>query len=479
MYALETGGSYKTSAISSKQSGYLSKGSRGEDVKAVQQVLNKLGYSTGGVDGIFGKNTDAAIKAFQKANGLTPDGIIGPQTLKALIKAANSISSGSTTSVQQKTSTYTKPASTSYTAQNTANSYRTGINANKTYQNSSTTPVIYDKNGSTTPIIAGRSSTPKLNILAGQINGSTIPQNYKIYDKNGNIITNQQNTNAITVAKNFGKGMGDAVVGTLKGVWTIATHPAETVQGIAYVATHPAETVNTIKNEAIKTYNKFKTGDANTRAKIAGRVVGEIAIGLVGTKGLDKGIKAAKEATVIAGTAKTAETAVDITKAGKAAGVAEKAVGKISKVVPKIESTSVKETAISPSKLAQMAQGKPPYPGIDRFRDITLKEGKIIYRGEPNGTEFFTTESAIRRSEGDAEKLFKGLQVEKHREKGYRKVMVGYKVTKDTKAAFGIAKANVKHGEGGLPQIFVPNVKELEQKGILVPVKEIPLKNYK
>ncbi|AIS53557.1 hypothetical protein TKV_c24390 [Thermoanaerobacter kivui] len=57
--------------------------------------------------------------------------------------------------------------------------------------------------------------------------------------------------------------------------------------------------------------------------------------------------------------------------------------------------------------------------------------------------------------------------------------MVGYKVTKDTKAAFGIAKANVKHGEGGLPQIFVPNVKELEQKGILVPVKEIPLKNYK
>ncbi|SHF05395.1 hypothetical protein SAMN02745195_01745 [Thermoanaerobacter uzonensis DSM 18761] len=192
------------------------------------------------------------------------------------------------------------------------------------YISASTTPVIYNKDGSTTPI-AGGSTTPKINIIAGQINGSTTLQNYKIYDKNGQITINQQNVNTVTVLKNFGEGMGDAVVDTLKGVWTIATHPVETAQGIAYAATHPAETANVIKNEAIKIYNDFKTGDANTKSKIAGRIVGEIGLAVVGTKGIDKGVKILKEATVIAGTAKASEAAVDITKAGKAVGVVEKA----------------------------------------------------------------------------------------------------------------------------------------------------------
>ncbi len=53
-------------------------GSRGEYVKTLQQKLNLT------ADGIFGKNTDAAVRAFQKANGLTPDGIVGPHTWEYL-----------------------------------------------------------------------------------------------------------------------------------------------------------------------------------------------------------------------------------------------------------------------------------------------------------------------------------------------------------------------------------------------------------
>ncbi len=53
-------------------------------IKKVQQALNKRGYSCGTADGIMGKRTRIALKKFQKANGLTVDGKIGPQVKKAL-----------------------------------------------------------------------------------------------------------------------------------------------------------------------------------------------------------------------------------------------------------------------------------------------------------------------------------------------------------------------------------------------------------
>lgn len=62
-----------------------------EDIKKIQRQLKQLGYDLGtfgdqadGVDGQFGSMTEAAIKAFQEAHGLEADGIIGPETLKAL-----------------------------------------------------------------------------------------------------------------------------------------------------------------------------------------------------------------------------------------------------------------------------------------------------------------------------------------------------------------------------------------------------------
>lgn len=52
--------------------------------KAVQQKLKELGYYTGSVDGVYGQGTRSAVIAFQKANGLTADGIVGAKTAKAL-----------------------------------------------------------------------------------------------------------------------------------------------------------------------------------------------------------------------------------------------------------------------------------------------------------------------------------------------------------------------------------------------------------
>ncbi|AZB44944.1 N-acetylmuramoyl-L-alanine amidase [Bacillus sp. FJAT-42376] len=59
-------------------------GSRGEAVTDLQRKLTKLGFNTGGVDGIFGPATDRAVRAFQKSRGLTADGIAGTNTWNAL-----------------------------------------------------------------------------------------------------------------------------------------------------------------------------------------------------------------------------------------------------------------------------------------------------------------------------------------------------------------------------------------------------------
>lgn len=53
-------------------------------IKKVQKALNDLGYSCGKADGVAGKKTKEAVKQYQKDNGLTVDGKIGNEVIKAL-----------------------------------------------------------------------------------------------------------------------------------------------------------------------------------------------------------------------------------------------------------------------------------------------------------------------------------------------------------------------------------------------------------
>lgn len=59
-------------------------GDGGDDVAQLQEALIELGYLTGKADGNYGSKTTAAVKAFQKANGLTVDGVAGADTQKVL-----------------------------------------------------------------------------------------------------------------------------------------------------------------------------------------------------------------------------------------------------------------------------------------------------------------------------------------------------------------------------------------------------------
>ena len=63
----------------------LRTGSRGDAVRKLQELLNAKGYTCGDVDGIFGSKTYAAVLAFQKANGLAADGIVGSLTWGKLV----------------------------------------------------------------------------------------------------------------------------------------------------------------------------------------------------------------------------------------------------------------------------------------------------------------------------------------------------------------------------------------------------------
>lgn len=66
----------------------LKKGSRGNQVKALQRMLHAMGYSLGAknpIDGDFGNQTDSAVRAYQKLHSLTVDGIVGAKTWSKLL----------------------------------------------------------------------------------------------------------------------------------------------------------------------------------------------------------------------------------------------------------------------------------------------------------------------------------------------------------------------------------------------------------
>lgn len=55
----------------------LKLGSKGTEVKALQQALTNKGYNVGTIDGIFGSKTEVALKSFQESLGVVADGVLG------------------------------------------------------------------------------------------------------------------------------------------------------------------------------------------------------------------------------------------------------------------------------------------------------------------------------------------------------------------------------------------------------------------
>lgn len=78
-------------------------GSSGQKVKDIQTRLKSWGFYNGSIDGIYGSATTAAVKWFQRNNGITADGIVGSVTAEkmgiALGSSASSVTSGTTSDI--------------------------------------------------------------------------------------------------------------------------------------------------------------------------------------------------------------------------------------------------------------------------------------------------------------------------------------------------------------------------------------------
>jgi peptidoglycan hydrolase-like protein with peptidoglycan-binding domain len=68
----------------------MQRGDRGWDVAAMQYILARRGYPPGAIDAVFGPGTDAALRNFQAAYGLSADGLAGPATIAALRRGSAS-----------------------------------------------------------------------------------------------------------------------------------------------------------------------------------------------------------------------------------------------------------------------------------------------------------------------------------------------------------------------------------------------------
>ena len=100
----------------------LSNGSKGEEVRELQQALIDLGYLKGKADGIFGNQTEKAVRAFQAANKLTVDGLAGKKTRAMVKEAAGKKTASATAQTETKAETATQVS----TAQNAASTASDG-----------------------------------------------------------------------------------------------------------------------------------------------------------------------------------------------------------------------------------------------------------------------------------------------------------------------------------------------------------------
>lgn len=94
------GSSLKEDSDAQQNYPYLQSGSSGKVVALLQEAFKELGFYSGSVDGSFGVSTLAAMKAFQKKNGIKQDGIASPEVLKLIFEGKPKNSRGSSVNVK-------------------------------------------------------------------------------------------------------------------------------------------------------------------------------------------------------------------------------------------------------------------------------------------------------------------------------------------------------------------------------------------
>jgi len=74
---------------------------RGDDVSNLQDRLIQMGFNCGKVDGVYGVNTESAVREFQKSVGILSDGRCGPATLISLMRLVKTVSGGAPSALRE------------------------------------------------------------------------------------------------------------------------------------------------------------------------------------------------------------------------------------------------------------------------------------------------------------------------------------------------------------------------------------------
>ena len=123
----------------------------------------------------------------------------------------------------------------------------------------------------------------------------------------------------LSVTGNFARGLGQSAWGTATGVYGVVRHPINTAKAIGGAVGHPINTANAIKGAVSEGYNDFQNGNADVKANMAGKVIGDVAQLFVGAgevKAALNGIRGAKVAEEAGQIAKVIDDVADATGFG-------------------------------------------------------------------------------------------------------------------------------------------------------------------
>jgi hypothetical protein len=135
----------------------------------------------------------------------------------------------------------------------------------------------------------------------------------------------------------------------------------------------------------------------------------------------------------------------------------------------------------TPAGLAAEFQTGPPYGGVDRWFNATLRSGDLVGAGSVAGRElpfsgFGVPPEVVDAVGGDARRLFEGVQVNPYRG-SYRDQVTMFRANDDLPVAVSYAWHNPQFGEGGLRQVYVHEMQALIERGVLEMVEQRPLTN--
>ncbi|WP_079475276.1 C40 family peptidase [Marinococcus halophilus] len=181
------------SSASETGSKTLRQGHTGNDVKSVQQTLKSKGFLSGPADGQFGPQTAGAVKALQRAAGLSADGVVGPNTWKAL--SDSSVKNGSGTSSEKVSSGSSGSVSglISTAKQFIGVPYVWGGTTTRGFDCSGFTQYVYKQNGTNLPRTVAQQYAASKKVSSPQVGDMVFFTTYKAgASHNGIYIGNNQ-----------------------------------------------------------------------------------------------------------------------------------------------------------------------------------------------------------------------------------------------------------------------------------------------